>query len=104
MVEFGLRDIPAISKPGLELSYKGHPLSQMYQPDYVCFGKIILEIKSVSKLTDEHRAQLQNYLRASGFKLGILANFGHYPRLEWERYANTDPKEKRLPRLLDDEE
>jgi GxxExxY protein len=103
-VEFGLRGFPAISKPSLELSYKGHKLVQTYQPDFVCHGKIIVEIKALSHLTDEHRAQLQNYLRVSGFKLGILVNFGHYPRLEWERFANTDPKEKRLPRLLNDDE
>lgn len=103
-LELQLRNIPAISKPKLELSYKGRKLTQGYEPDFVCYGKIILELKSVSKLTDDHRAQLQNYLRASNFKLGILVNFGHYPRLELERFANTDPKEKRPPRLLDDDE
>ncbi|MBU0715149.1 MAG: GxxExxY protein [Verrucomicrobia bacterium] len=51
-----------------------------------------MEIKAVSQLTDEHRAQVINYLQATGFKLGLLVNFGHYPKLEWERLANTREK------------
>ena len=53
------------------------------------YEKVIVEIKAVSQLTDEHRAQLLNYLNATGFKLGLLVNFGHYPKLEYERIANT---------------
>ena len=60
-------------------------LSQTFKPDFVCFDKIILEIKAVSKLTDEHRAQVHNYLKATGRKLGLLVNFGHHPNVEWER-------------------
>src|SRR5947208_7417894 len=71
------------------LSYRGRILSQTYEPDYVCFGKIIVELKAVSALTDEHRAQLLNYLHATGFELGLLVNFGHYPGLEYERIAKT---------------
>jgi GxxExxY protein len=64
-------------------------LKQTYEPDYVCFEKIIVELKAISRLTDEHRAQLLNYLHASGFELGLLVNFGHYPKLEYERIAKT---------------
>jgi GxxExxY protein len=46
-----------------------------------------LELKTVSGLTDEHRAQVQNYLRATGLKLGLLVNFAHYPKVEYERIA-----------------
>ena len=88
-IEFECQRIPAIAKPSLTLSYRGRVLLQSYQPDYVCFEKIILEIKAVSKLTDEHRAQLLNYLHAAGFELGLLVNFGHYPKLEYERIAKT---------------
>jgi GxxExxY protein len=70
---------------GLALAYKGRPLKQKYVPDFVCFGKIILEIKAVSQLNDEHRAQVHNYLRATGYRLGLLVNFGHYPGVEHER-------------------
>ena len=53
--------------------------------NFLCYDKIILEIKTVSALVDEHRAQVLNYLAASACKLGLLVNFGHYPRIEYER-------------------
>src|SRR5438876_8962600 len=81
--------IPAIAEPSLVLSYRGRILNQTYEPDYVCFDKIIVELKAVSALTDEYRAQLLNYLHATGFELGLLVNFGHYPGLEYERIAKT---------------
>jgi GxxExxY protein len=88
-IEFEYQRIPAIPKPSLTLSYRGRSLMQTYEPDFVCFEKIIVELKAVSALTDEHRAQLLNYLHATGFELGLLVNFGHYPRLEYERIAKT---------------
>lgn len=88
-IEFEYQRIPAIAKPSLVLSYRGRILKQTYQPDYVCFEKIIVELKALSALTDEHRAQLLNYLHATGFELGLLVNFGHYPKLEYERIART---------------
>jgi GxxExxY protein len=88
-IEFECQGIPAIAKPSLALSYRGGMLLQTYQPDYLCFEKIILEIKAASKLADEHRAQLLNYLHAAGFELGLLVNFGHYPKLEYERIAKS---------------
>lgn len=90
-IEFEYQRIPAIPKPSLTLSYRGRLLTQTYEPDYVCFQKIIVELKAVSALTDEHRAQLLNYLHATGFELGLLVNFGHYPKLEYERIAKTQP-------------
>ena len=59
----------------------------------MCYDKIIMEIKAVSKLVDEHSAQILNYLNATGLKLGILVNFGHYPKLEYERFVLTREKE-----------
>jgi GxxExxY protein len=64
-------------------------LHKTYQPDFVCFGRVIVEIKAVSALTNEHRAQLLNYLNAARLPVGLLVNFGHYPKLEYERLANT---------------
>ena len=58
---------------------------QKYQPDLICFDKIVLELKAVTEIADEHRAQLQNYLKATGLKLGLLMNFGHYPKAQVER-------------------
>jgi GxxExxY protein len=86
-LELADQRIPYVARPSLGLSYKGRPLRQTYTPDFICEGKIILEIKAVSALADEHRAQVHNYLRATGLKLGILANFGHYPKLQYERIA-----------------
>ena len=88
-IEFEHQGIPAISKPSLTLSYRGRILMQTYEPDFICFGKIVLELKTVSGLADEHRAQVLNYLHATGFDLGLLANFGHYPQLEYQRIAKT---------------
>ncbi len=84
-IELGLQQIPFTAQLDLELGYKGRQLKQVYKPDFVCFDKIILEIKAVSKLTDDHRAQIHNYVKATGYKLGLLVNFGHFPKVEWER-------------------
>jgi GxxExxY protein len=84
-LELSDQRVPFESRRLLPVSYKGRSLQQTYAPDFVCFGKIILELKSVSKLTDEHRAQVHNYLRATGYRLGLLVNFGHFPKVEYER-------------------
>ena len=92
-IEFEMAGIPAVSKPRLEIQYKGRALKQRPEPDFVCFGKLILEIKAVKSLCDEHRSQLHNYLRATGFELGLLVNFCGKEELEWERILKTeDPK------------
>ena len=86
-IELADREVPFVPKRQLELSYKERRLKQRYEPDFICYEKIILEIKAVSALTDEHRAQVQNYLRATGYRLGLLVNFGHHPLVEAERIA-----------------
>ena len=83
--EFRRAGIPSQSQVELCLSYKGEPLRQTYRPDFVCFAKIILELKAVKDTTAEHRAQVFNYLKATGFRLGLLINFGHSPRATVER-------------------
>ena len=84
-LEFAIRNVPFLAQPQLALTYKGKPLKSKYTPDFICYNKIVLELKAVTTLTDEHRAQVQNYLRATKFKLGLLVNFGHYPKVEYER-------------------
>jgi len=84
-IELAYQKIPHLAQKELDLTYRGQILRQHYKPDFVCYGKIILEIKAVSQLTDEHRAQLINYLNATGMKLGMLVNFGHHCSLEYER-------------------
>ena len=83
--ELRLRNIPFVSQKKLKLAYKGEPLEQSYKPDFVCYDSIILELKAVKDIGDEHRAQVHNYLKATGFKLGFLVNFGHYPKATIER-------------------
>ncbi len=84
-IEFRLQGIPYVTKKPLALEYKGCPLRSTYEPDFICFEKIVLELKAVTEITDEHRAQVQNYLRATGLKLGLLVNFGHFPKAQVER-------------------
>lgn len=58
------------------ISYKNIELDKKYIADFVCFEKIIVELKALSSLTTEHESQILNYLKATGFKLGLLINFG----------------------------
>jgi GxxExxY protein len=99
-IEFEAEGIPFRSKAPLTLTYRGRTLTQTFQPDFICFEKILLEIKAVSGLVDEHRAQLINYLSASGCDLGMLVNFGHYPKVQHERFIRGDklkPSSQRKP-------
>ena len=79
------RDIPFSAHPPLHLSYKGRALKQTYAPDFVCFDKIIVELKATRDTAPEHRAQVLNYLKATGMKLGLLVNFGVFPKARVER-------------------
>lgn len=87
-IEFAASAIPYQQKKDIRLQYKGQVLKQFYQPDFFCFEKIVVEIKALKQLNDEHRAQIINCLKSTGVKLGLLINFGHHPRLEYERFAN----------------
>ena len=87
--EFSLRGIPYAPQQQIKLAYKGYEIGQDYFPDFVCYGGIIVEIKAVSRLTDEFRSQILNYLNATQFKLGLLINFGHHKTLEKERFVFT---------------
>jgi GxxExxY protein len=83
-IKLQLQRIPFQLKAPQTWQYRGQTLVQTFTPDFVCYENIIVEIKAVSALADEHRAQLLNYLSATGCKLGLLVNFGHYPKLEYE--------------------
>ena len=84
-MELSLQGIPFSAQAALRLSYKGRELKLHYVPDLMCYEKIIVELKAASQLTDEHRAQVLNNLKATGYRVGLLMNFGHYPKLEYER-------------------
>jgi len=91
--EFRLQNLDIVAQPRIPLEYKGIRLNQHLIPDFVFQDKIIIEIKAVSRLCDEHRAQVLNYLKATGLELGLLVNFGHFPKLEWERLVLSKPDE-----------
>jgi GxxExxY protein len=84
-LEFGARDIPFVAAQRLKLAYKGTLLPHVYAPDFVCFDKIIVELKALNNLTAENRAQVLNYLKATRMKVGLLVNFGSSPKAQVER-------------------
>ena len=80
-----IHGIPYRSKTGINLHYKDIPLEQKYIPDFICYDKIIIEIKAAKELTPGHRAQRLNYLKASKLRVGLLVNFGKHPKAQIER-------------------
>jgi GxxExxY protein len=87
-LELTSRGIPFEAQRQLQVTYKGQVLRKAYQADVVCHGQIIIEIKATETLTSRDEAQLINYLKATGFRLGILVNFGSVGKLEWKRIVN----------------
>ena len=85
--ELTQRGIPFVAQPELRLSYKSEILQQTYKPDFICYEEIILELKAVKDIAPEHKAQILNYLKASNLKLGLLINFGSYPKAQVERFV-----------------
>ena len=79
------RNIPFQAQRLLRLFYKGQVLAQTYKADLVCYDRILLEIKAVKSLTGEHRAQVMNYLKGTGLRLGLLVSFGSFPKATVER-------------------
>ena len=83
--EFSKLGIPFMAQPELKLSYKGEPLRQTYIPDFVCHQSIVIELKALAATTGDHKAQVLNYLKATGMRLGLLINFGCHPKATIER-------------------
>lgn len=85
--ELKKQNVPFESQKELQIFYKGDPLQQFYKPDLICYEKIIVELKAVREIVPEHRAQLLNYLKATGLHVGLLVNFGAYPKATIERFV-----------------
>ena len=98
-IELELRGIPFKAQVELPLSYKGRVLKSKFKADFICYDKIIVEIKAVSELVDAHRSQVLNYLNATRHELGLLVNFGSYPKVEHERFALTEKSFRAFSRL-----
>lgn len=96
--ELRLRKIPYSREKTFQVTYKDKLLEKVFRPDFVCYDKVIVELKAVSDLTDEHYAQICNYLKATGMELGLLINFGkkslEYKRIirnsKWDNIKSTD--------------
>ena len=82
--EFTIQEIQFKAQPFIQIKYKGKPLNKTYQPDFTCYDEIIVEIKALQKLSGLEEAQLINYLKATGLKVGLLINFGA-KSLEYKR-------------------
>ena len=67
------------------ITYKGEPLLKQYLADLICFDQIIVELKTVDRLSRVDIAQILNYLKATGLKVGVLINFRSHGKLEWKR-------------------
>lgn len=100
-IEFELQKIPFVAQPKIQLEYKGRILDQFFRPDFICFDKIIVEIKAISDLIEVNKLQTLNYLNATNFELALLINFGHHPKLEHKRIANTQNKDSN--KIINDE-
>ena len=84
------KDIPWEREKPLKMTFHGVELEKMYKADFVCYDDIIVELKAMSEILSEHRAQLFNYMRITNTKFGILINFGEKDRLHAEKYMYND--------------
>ena len=84
-IEFSLRGVSYEQQKELRIDYKGHLLDKTYFADFLCFGQIIVEIKSISQLSPHEWSQVLNYLKVSNLRVGLLFNFGNTARLEQKR-------------------
>ena len=92
--EFKMQGIPYEREKLLPVFYKGKPLKKEYYADFICYDKIIVELKCVSSLINAHKGQVINYLKATKNKVGLLINFGG-SSLKWERLTNLKDSEER---------
>lgn len=86
--EFQLRGIPYEREVRMKVVYKGEELATEFIPDFVCYKKVIVELKAVQELEDLHRAQAINYGKVSRMPISLLVNFGN-TSLEYERFYNS---------------
>jgi len=83
VVEFGLQNIPFVQQPRFDVHYKSVKVGE-YIPDLICFDKVVVDTKTIERITDNEMGQMLNYLKITGLQLGMLINFKH-SKLEWKR-------------------
>ena len=86
-IELRERAIPFEAQRPLRISYKGKMLNKEYFADLVGYGQIIVELKALDRLTGNEEAQILNYLKATGLRVGVIINFGSHGKLEWKRFV-----------------
>ena len=86
-MEMRERGIPFEAQKPLRISYKGKRLNKEYFADLVCHGQIIVELIALDQLSGNEEAQVLNYLKATGLRVGALINFGSHGKLEWKRFV-----------------
>jgi GxxExxY protein len=86
--ELRLRNVPFDRQRELCIYYKGQCLEKKYFADLICFGTVLIELKSIREIGRNEEAQLLNYLRATRLKVGVIVNFGDPGRLDWKRMVN----------------
>ena len=84
--EFTYQEISNKSQPSVKIEYKRKPLKKRYEPDFICYDEVIVEIKAMDKLSGVEYAQIINYLKATNLKVGLLINFGS-KSLEHKRFV-----------------
>ncbi|MBQ7280904.1 MAG: GxxExxY protein [Bacteroidales bacterium] len=89
-IEFTKRNIPYKREQELNIYYDGFLLKKKYYADFVCYDKIIVELKALLELDNTNYSQVYNYLKACRFKLGLLINFGNKKQMEYKRVLNGD--------------
>jgi len=82
-VEFGLQAIPFRQQPRFEVNYKTIRVGE-YIPDLICFDQIVVDTKTVDRISNHETGQMLNYLKITGLQLGLILNF-KYAKLEWKR-------------------
>lgn len=97
-IEFRLRGIPHTQQQRHQVLYKGELVGE-YVPDLVVQAKVIVDTKTVDRITDHERGQMLNYLRITGLPVGVILNFKH-ARLEWERLVLTSEPAKARSRCI----
>ncbi len=85
ILELPGQKIPFQSEVDLSISYKQQSLQQKYRADFICFDQIIVELKALQHLSGKEEAQVLNYMKATGLRVGVLINFGSHGKLEWKR-------------------
>jgi len=86
VIEFGLRGIPCDQQHRFDVLCKGSSVG-FFQPDLIVFSQVIVDTKTIERITAEERGKMLNYLKTTGLRVGLILNFRH-PKLEFERLVN----------------